>query len=191
MGEFWKEIKGYEGYYEISNLGEVRSKDRIVKSCHNSTQKIKGKIIAKCINSSGYEYVRLNKNGKSKMYFVHRLVAIAFIPNPKNLPLVNHKNECKTCNNVENLEWCTNSYNQKYGSTTKRKVEKLGKKVKCIELNITFNGMREAEREMLKKFKIKVYKAGIAKCCDGIYSHHGKTNDGLKLHWKYASDNCG
>lgn len=112
MKEIWKDIKGYEGFYQISNLGNVRSLQRKAPS----GKSVKQIIRKQSIDKNGYCVVGLNKNKTQKTYKVHRLVAIAFIDNPKNLPEVNHKDEDKTNNNVSNLEWCDAKYNLTYGS---------------------------------------------------------------------------
>lgn len=116
--EEWRDIQGYEGYYQVSNLGRVRSlwfgKVRILKQG---------------INQKGYKRVYFNKDKKKKVYFVHRLVAEAFIHNPNNYPCVNHIDENPSNNNVDNLEWCTQQYNVNYGTGIKRMVEKITKPV--------------------------------------------------------------
>jgi hypothetical protein len=118
--EVWKDIENYEGLYQVSNLGNVRSLDRVINSCYNSKQLIKGKVKVQELKNDGYMRVTLHKDGKGKHHYVHRLVAEAFIPNPDDLPQVNHKDENKTNNNVDNLEWCTNEYNHTYGTINKR-----------------------------------------------------------------------
>lgn len=92
MVEFWKDINDYEGLYQVSNLGRVKSLTRILKD----GRKWEEKIIKPGNNGHGYLQVNLHKNGKQKNFFIHRLVAEAFIPNPDNLPYVNHKDEDKT-----------------------------------------------------------------------------------------------
>lgn len=119
MEEEWKDIEGYEGLYQISNLGRVKSLERIVERIG------KGKIlvnerIRNVTNCRGYLQVKLFKNKKYRMFFVHRLVAQAFIPNPNNYPEVNHKDENKENNRVDNLEWCTTEYNCNYGTRNER-----------------------------------------------------------------------
>lgn len=106
--EVWKDIKGYEGKYQVSNLGRVKSLYLI-----NRQAKIpREKILKLGHNLQGYPHIHLCKDNKtSKSIFVHKLVAEAFIPNPNNYPVVNHKNEIKTDNRVENLEWCTQKNN--------------------------------------------------------------------------------
>ena len=103
--EEWKDIESFEGY-QVSNEGRVKNS--------------KGKILKPQKNSCGYLRVQLWEDGKQVMKFIHRLVAEAFLPNPQNLPQVNHKDEDKANNRVENLEWCTAKYNSNYGSRTER-----------------------------------------------------------------------
>lgn len=111
--EIWKDIKDYEGLYQVSNLGNIRSLDRVVTNYRGSFIK-KGKPKSLCNLTKGYKGVLLCKDGIQKVHKVHRLVAEAFIPNPENLPQVNHRDEDKTNNSVSNLEWCDNEYNINY-----------------------------------------------------------------------------
>lgn len=127
MEEIWKEIDGYEGYFEVSNLGNFRSKDRIVGYKGYGTRLYPGKDL-KTDNSGveGYQRITLMKEGVKKRYMCHRLVAQMFIPNPENKPFVNHINGDKKDNRATNLEWCTQSENElhsfrKLGNTMKGK----------------------------------------------------------------------
>ena len=121
MEELWKSIKGYEELYEVSNFGNVRSLDRIIKSRHNGTTIRKGRVLTPFYEEKkGYYQVRLSKNGKNKTFRIHRLVALAFLENPFNYSDVNHKDEVKTNNKVNNLEWCTRKYNNNYGTKRER-----------------------------------------------------------------------
>jgi hypothetical protein len=121
MTEIWKSIQGYEGLYEVSNFGNVRSLDRVIRSKHNGTTLRKGRILTPFYEEKkGYYQVSLSKNGKNKKHRVHRLVASAFLENPLDYTDVNHKDEDKTNNNVDNLEWCTRKYNNNYGTKPER-----------------------------------------------------------------------
>lgn len=133
--EWWKYIPGYEGLYMVSNLGRIKSCDRYVKHNCGGLKLIKGGIISLRVKKNGYVQVQLCKEGQVKFYLVHRLVAEAFIPNPDNLPQVNHKNEDKTDNRVENLEWCTALYNISYGSCIKRRSINKMKKINQLTLD--------------------------------------------------------
>lgn len=112
--EEWRDVVGYEGSYMVSNLGRVKSLDRTI-SFGKSKKNIKGTILSLCL-CCGYYQISLNKNGVRTKTRVHRIVAEAFIPNPNNYPIINHINEIKTDNRVENLEWCDYAYNLNYGS---------------------------------------------------------------------------
>ena len=121
MEEIWKTVKGYEGRYEISNMGRVRSFAQDSKE---------GKIKIGNPNMRGYLCILLyDGNGNKKWYFVHRLVADAFIENPNEYPQINHKDENKTNNCVDNLEWCTNEYNIHYGT----RLERVALSNRCCE----------------------------------------------------------
>ena len=129
MEEVWKDIPGYEGLYQASNLGKIRSLDKLTKGgnqygCQFITKK-RGRILKEYFNKSGYKQVTLVVNNKAKRFILHRLVAKTFIPNPNNLPQINHKDEDKTNNCAKNLEWCTCSYNINYGSRNEKAAEKL------------------------------------------------------------------
>lgn len=120
LNEVWKDIKGYERLYQVSNFGRVRSLDRVLKNRWGNFCK-KGVILTPLLFTKGYLGVRLYDGyGNGKTYRIHRLVAETFLPNPNNYPQVNHKDENKTNNRVENLEWCTLEYNINYGTRTTR-----------------------------------------------------------------------
>lgn len=116
MFEEWRNIPGYEGKYQVSNLGNVKSLPRTRKSKAGSISEVKGRILKQNTDKDGYKNVALCMDGRLKYFRVHRLVAAAFIPNPDNLPMINHKDENPANNCVENLEWCTNSYNTSYSN---------------------------------------------------------------------------
>lgn len=135
--EIWKEINGYENYM-ISNLGNVLS---IMNVSIKRNSKIKGKVFRKLkitTDSCGYSRVSLYKNGIAKAYKVHRLVAEAFIPNYRNLPQVNHKDENKKNNRADNLEWCNSLYNNNYGTRNKKVAKKISVEIACYDLNGNF-----------------------------------------------------
>lgn len=117
--EIWKDIEGYEGLYQVSSLGRVKSLERIVSKSNGRRMYVAERILKSFFNR-GYEYVTLSKETKQPNLKVHRLVAEAFLPNDSTLPDVNHKDENKANNRVGNLEWCTKEYNRAYGTLNKR-----------------------------------------------------------------------
>lgn len=113
MNEVWKPIENYEGYYEISNTGKIKSLERKANTKNSSSRKVNSRDI-KLTNNGMYYVVGLAKSGRTRQHYVHRLVAQAFIPNPENLKFVNHKDGDKLNNKVDNLEWCTIEYNNRH-----------------------------------------------------------------------------
>ena len=162
--EIWKDIPEYEGLYQVSNLGRIRS----LYNYGGKYNLIKTQI------KRGYYQVGLRKNGIRKWHQLHRLVAMAFIDNPDNLPQVNHKDENKLNNNVDNLEWCSVKYNNTYGTRLERvsKSNKLKKKVYKYDLKgnliATYNSITEATK--LNNLKSK---ASISLCCNGLTNTAG------------------
>lgn len=148
MQEIWKDVKGYEGLYQVSNLGRVKS-----LTGNKKNYGIYGKIL-KGINNRNYLRVSLSKNGKPKIISIHRLVAETFIPNPNNYPYINHKDENPSNNCVDNLEWCTPDYNTNYGSRNKKISTKLTNnykmsiKIKCLETDKIFLSLNDCSRQM-------------------------------------------
>lgn len=134
MEEIWKDIKGYEGLYQVSSFGRVKSLERVDRI----GRKKHGKFLKEHINSGGYFNVALySKYSVKKYLLIHRLVAQAFIPNPNDYPQVNHIDENKINNNVDNLEWCTSEYN--LGFKNRRK--KASKSTKKPIISISPNGI--------------------------------------------------
>lgn len=117
--EIWKEVKGFEDCYEISNLGNLRTKERLVKHYKGGFRKYKAQVKKTRLNHKGYLRCNLKKDGKRYDFSVHRLVAIAFLKKDKERELVNHKNGIKTDNRLENLEWCTQEENVKHAVKTR------------------------------------------------------------------------
>lgn len=195
MEEIWKDIKGYEGIYQVSNLGNVRSLDRCV-NCgikNNSNVIRKGKLIKQNQNLHNYLQVHLSKKNKAKMITVHRLVAEAFLPNPNNLPQINHIDGDKLNNNVNNLEWCTakENINHSWGLGLSKPYyfpkgylteysKNLCKKVEQYDLegNLlnTFSSISDASRKTTCSI------SEICKCCrDKSHSTHN-------FLWRYANE---
>lgn len=154
--EIWKDVVGYEGLYQVSNLGRIKSVERIIVGKNGVTIPVKSKIKKPFDNGRGYLSVMLYKGNKGYPMYVHRIVCEAFIPNPNNLPCVNHKDENKQNNNINNLEWCTYSYNNSYNGLRERVVDtykKNHKNMKTVyqyslegDFISSFIGVREAER---------------------------------------------
>lgn len=185
MTEIWKDIEGYEGIYQVSNLGRVRSLDRIIIYSSGQVVPFKGKVLSNIKNQLGYHKVNLRVNGGIKTVCVHRLVAKAFIPNPDNLPFINHKDENPSNNRVDNLEWCTPKYNNSYGTRLQRlsKTKTNGVTSKKVyqytldgELVNVWPSLNEINRT--KGYRI----GGISKCALG--EEHYNTAYGFK--WSYV-----
>lgn len=141
--ELWKWIPGWEGLYMVSTHGRVKSVDRYIQHPHSGRTFMKGRILKSGTNNKGYKQVVLSKNGKYKQYLVHRLVAQAFIENPNNYPIINHKDQNPKNNTVWNLEYCTYKYNNNYADRN----EKVSKANKGRTLNEeTKRKMSEAKK---------------------------------------------
>ena len=159
--EIWKDIQGYERLYQVSNLGRDRSLNRYVKFSNGRLIYYKSKILKSIVRKDNYLIVDLHKNGDSKKFYVHRLVAEAFLDNPNNLPQVNHKDENRQNNNVDNLEWCSSEYNINYGNRT----SKCTKQVYQFDMNNKLLAIYQSTIEVNKLFN---YDCGlISKCCNG------------------------
>jgi len=177
--EEWRAVPGYEGYYEVSSLGNVRSLDRSVTTRNGVTKLIRGKTLTQVRYNGKDNYVGVVfcKEGVKAKYSVHRLVALAFIPNPNNLPEINHKDENKQNNAVENLEWCDRRYNNLYGSANIRKAMTQGKPVLQLLNGEIINAYPSAG---LAAACTGASQGGISSCCRGEM----KTSGGFE--WRLA-----
>lgn len=176
MIEEWKDIEGYEGVYQVSNLGRV-------KSLGNDKSR-REKILKPKKNNKGRFQVSLCKNGKVYEKQVHQLVLKAFDSNPDNLPEVNHKDENPENNRLDNLEWCTRKYNINYGTHNERMKKNMtgpfkSKPVLCVETGVVYPSAKEAERQT------GAFQTAIIRCCRGKLGY--KTAKGY--HWEYAENN--
>ena len=189
--EIWKDIVvekngvlyDFTGLYQVSNLGRVRSL--------NYRGKGKMGIMRPTKRDDGYYIITLHKNNEQKSFRLHRIVATVFIPNPDNLPEVNHKDENPGNNSMDNLEWCDKKYNMNYGTRGERAGKKISevlkgkkradvakrnaKKVQCIETGEVFECIKDAEEWIGKR--------GVSACCEG------KQNTAGGYHWKYFNEN--
>lgn len=125
----WKDVKGYENIYQVSELGEVKSFDKVIYQKDGRERFIKGRIMKQRKNNKDYHIICLSKDGKKKTFLVHRLVAIAFIENPDNLEQVNHKDGNKSNNSKDNLEWMTQPDNMKHAYDNNLRDRGIGRKL--------------------------------------------------------------
>lgn len=165
MKKIWKDVIGYEGLYQISNSGKIRN--------------LAGEILTPVDNGNGYLRFSLS-HGKRKYetVYLHRALAEAFIPNPNNLSEVNHKDENKLNNDIDNLEWCTPKYNVNYGTRNQRSGEQLRRKIVGTRIKdgstIQFDGVVESERAGFNK-------SAISNCLQGLSQSSGG------YVWKYSN----
>lgn len=166
--EEWKDIEGYFGLYQISNLGNIKSLG------NGNSNNSKEKILKTAKLKNNYLRVILSKDGKRKTHLVHRLVAEAFIPNPNNYEQINHRDEQKTNNASSNLEWCTPKQNTNYGTRNQRVAEKLSKQVICVETGKIYHSIQQIQRQL-----------GFAhQCISAVCTGKRKTYKGL--HFKFV-----
>lgn len=179
MMEEWKPVVGFEGYYEVSSLGRVRSVERAVIDKRGRRRMYPAMMLATYLNCHGRVLIGLWRDNRINRMSVHRLVAMAFLPNPDNLPEVNHKDENPQNNRVDNLEWCTHFYNQNYGT----RVERTSRKLWVPVIGIDKDGNEYRFASMLEAAeKTGARKQDISKICRGC----GRLKRSGGYRWRYA-----
>ena len=176
--EIWKDIEGFEGLYQVSNMNNIKSLERTVWDNRGYYRTVHERILKARKNNNDYLQVNLWKDGKAKKYLVHQLVATAFCENPEGYTEVNHINEDKADCRAENLEWCSRSYNLSYNGRAKKVAEKKSKPVIAIHkingLILKFPSAHEAERQL------GIAQNHICACCKGRLKSIGG------FYWYYA-----
>lgn len=172
MNEIWKDVVGYEGLYQVSNLGRVKSLPKYDRLGRFHPEKIKSQVD----NGNGYIVVNLKHNGKQKMRTVHSLVAEAFIPNPNNYSEINHIDGNKSNNELQNLEFCTRSFNVIHAIKLGLHSNFGERKVLCVETGVIFNSITSAEQW------VGVKGSRISNVCQ--QKRGAKTCGGY--HWRYV-----
>lgn len=169
--EIWKDIPGYEGLYQASNFGRIRSLDRLRHfydgAKGNHYRKYKGRILKQFFTTTGYYMVVLSKDGIESSQKVHQLVAKAFLPNPKGYKQINHKDENPLNNHLENLEWCDAKYNCNYGHHKENHRESLissiGVSIDCYDL---YGNLVKTYRCSVDVEKDGFNRRGVYNCCN-------------------------
>lgn len=183
LNEIWKDISGYEGLYQISTCGRVKSLQRDIISKKGQKFQVEEKIIKPIYRSRNQNYaaVHLCRNSNTKTVSVHRLVAKAFIPNPSNLPFINHKDENPRNNTIENIEWCSVQYNNNYGLANAKRSASLKNGAKSKKVNqYTLDGKQFAVYPSTMEAKRQTGILHIVDVCNGKREKAGG------YIWKYA-----
>ena len=196
-GEEWRDVEGYEGLYQVSNMGRVKGLEREYKSNNGKGTeyigKTKTRILKQGLTTDGYPQVALCRNSTCKYVKVHKLVAKAFIPNTENKPTIDHISTVRHDNRVCNLRYFTWKEQMTENKITRERHRKIvsecGKKniqkiihkrkVKCITTGKVFNSIKEAS----KYYNIE--ETGIGRCCKGEFKTSGKLPDGTRISWEY------
>ena len=187
MEEIWKDIEGFEGLYQVSNFGRVKKLAQVSRRLNRwgtiTEYHQAEKILTPAFDGrKHYLFVGLNKGEQRTLRNIHRLVAEAFIPNPNNLPMINHKDEDKTNNHVDNLEWCSAQYNNTYNNIHYRTKEKRRKAVIQMTLDDEFVAEYESVREAERQTGFR--SSSISAACRG----EKKTKQSYGFHWKYKEE---
>lgn len=166
MNEIWKDIPGFEGLYQVSNLGRVKSFRQSSK-----LHKVPEYILNPSLSSNGYYQVTLYKDTKRSKVLVHRLVAEAFVPNKNDFPMVNHIDENRLNNTASNLEWCTVTYNNNYGTVRERASDTLSTPV--MQFTLTGKPIAVYRSTRIASEMLSVSQRGIQRSCRGEGSSGG------------------
>ncbi len=181
--EVWRPVVGYEGCYEVSNHGRVRSCDRVHEQKGRYGQIVrhfyKGQLLSPRLRRC-YMAVTFCIDNKLIAFSIHRLVAKAFVPNPDNLPCVNHKDECKTNNHADNLEWCSILYNNKYGERLDKVAKALSKPVEQLSIDGEHIAFFPSVATAARKLNVKTHH---------IYSVlSGNRKTAYRYKWRYVDN---
>ena len=177
MEEIWKDIDGYEGLYQVSNLGNIKHLEQKRYNPLTKTYSVYTERPIKQRLSRRYMCVSLCKDTEKHTHRVHRLVAKAFISNPNNLPIINHKDENPLNNVYTNLEWCDIKYNTNYGTCLQRRALKRCVKVRCVETGVIYNSIKEASQKIINRSN-----SHIGAACSG------KLQTAYGYHWEYIKE---
>ena len=183
MEEIWKDIKGYEGLYQISNLGKVKSLKRMIKK-----RKCEEIIKIPSITNKGYYRLPLCKYGKIKYFHIHRLVAEAFIPNPEGYPIINHIDECPSNNHADNLEWCDQKHNMNCGTVRQKKSESAPNKSAVMAIDKK-TGERTYYKSIAEAGKALTGKSVGGSSISEVAS--GKRKSAYGKYWFYVTEDGG